>query len=140
MFPSSDMNGNAPVRSLYSIPVHLLANAAKQNIFASDETLSVSIMLVLLGRGGTGDTLEWLIEILSALQGLFGTNDITLACSSFCLVLRMPIRGRFMWTLAVAGLGLRYLVTQATLRFGHPFKKPCLIALSKVEMWGLHKD
>ena len=93
MFPSSDMNGNAPVRSLYSIPVHLLANAAKQNIFASDETLSVSIMFALLGHGGMGDTLEWLIEILSELQGSSGTGGITLACISFCLVLRMPIRG-----------------------------------------------
>ncbi len=130
-----------PVRSLYSIPVRLSANAAKQNIFASDETLSVSIMFTLLGRGGTGETPEWSIEILSKLQGSSGTGGITLACISFCLVLHMPICGCFMWPLDVAGLGLRYLVTPTTaLRFGHPFKKPHLIALSKVEMWGLHKD
>ncbi len=131
-FPSRDMNGKAPVRSLYSIPVCLLANAAKQNIFASDETLSVLIMFALLGHSGMGETLEWLIEILSKSRGLSGTGGITLACILFCLVLIMPIRGHFMWPLAVAGLGLRYLVTPATLRFGHPFKKPRLIALSKV--------
>ncbi len=56
------------------------------------------------------------------------------------LMLHMPIRGHFMWPLAVAGLGLSYLVTPAVLRFGQPFKKPRLIALSKVEMRGLHKD
>ncbi len=105
------MNGKAPVRSLYSIPVCLLVNDAKQNIFASDETLSVLIMFTLLGCGGTGETLEWLIEILSKLQGSSGTGGITLACMSFCLVLPMPICGHFMWPLAVAGLGLRYFMT-----------------------------
>ncbi len=65
MFPLRDMNGMAPVRSLYSIPVRLSENAAKQNIFASDETSSFLIMLALLGCGGTGETLKWLIEILS---------------------------------------------------------------------------
>ncbi len=134
------MNGKAPVRSLYSISVCLSVNAAKQNIFASDETSSVLIMFALLGRGGMGETLEWLIEILSELQGSPGTGGITLACTSVCLVLCMPIRGHFMWPLAVVGLGLRYLVTPAELRFGHPFKKPHLIALSKVEMRGLHID
>jgi hypothetical protein len=128
------------VRSLYSIPVRLSANAAKQNIFASDEISYVLIMFVLLGCGRMGETLEWLIEILSKLQESSSTSGIALACISFCLVLRMSIRGRFMWPLAVAGLGLRYLVTPAALRFEHPFKKPHLIALSKVEMQGLHKD
>jgi hypothetical protein len=87
-----------------------------------------------------GETLEWSIEILSKLQGLSGTGGIMLACMSVRLVLCMPIRGRFMWPSAVAGLGLRYHVTPAALRFGHPFKKPRLIALRKVEICGLHKD
>jgi hypothetical protein len=86
-----------PVRSLYSIPVCLLAKVAKQNIFASDDVLSVLIMFAPLGCGG-----------LSELSGLSGTGRITLAWMSGCLVLRMPICGRFMWPLAVAGLGLRY--------------------------------
>jgi hypothetical protein len=107
---------------------------------AFDETSSVLIMFALLGHSGTGVTLKWLIEILSELRGLFGTGGITLACSSFCLVQLMPICGRFMWPLAVPGLGLRYLVTPAALIFGHPFTKPRLMALSKVEMQGLHKD
>jgi len=33
MLPSSDMNGNVPVRSLYIVPVCLSANAAKQYKF-----------------------------------------------------------------------------------------------------------
>jgi hypothetical protein len=97
-------------------------------------------MFPLLGRSGAGETLEWSSEIMSNVQGSSGTNKIRLVCMSVCLVLRMPIGGHFMWSLAVAGLGLGNFVTTAMLRLGHPFKKLRLIALSKIEMWGLHND
>jgi hypothetical protein len=39
-----------------------------------------------------------------------------------------------------AGLWLRYLVTPAEVRFGHPLRNPCRSALRKVEIRGLHND
>jgi hypothetical protein len=47
MLPSRDMNGNALVRLLYSIPVCLSENAFKQKIFVSDDMLSYSIVFSL---------------------------------------------------------------------------------------------
>ena len=65
-----------------------------------------------------------------------------LACGRFIfgVVLRIPCHGRFMWPLAVAGLGLRYLSISSTEMLGHPFKKPFLVALSSLDILGLHND
>jgi hypothetical protein len=62
------------------------------------------------------------------------------ACRTSHRLLRIPILGRFMWPLAVAGLGLRYLVTLTAVRFGHPLRKPQRIAFKSVEMRGLYND
>ncbi len=56
------------------------------------------------------------------------------------VMLRIPCRGLFMCPLAVAGLGLRYLRINFSLIFGQPIKKPCCVAFSIVEIFGLHND
>jgi hypothetical protein len=55
-------------------------------------------------------------------------------------VLRMPWRSRFRCPFAIAGLGLRYFKINFLDMFGHPFRKPFLIALSKVDSFGLQRD
>jgi hypothetical protein len=45
-----------------------------------------------------------------------------------------------MCPLAKAGLGFRYLMTPAEVRLGYPLSKPCLMALSRIDWHGLHKD
>jgi hypothetical protein len=62
------------------------------------------------------------------------------ACAATRRVLCIPILGCFMWPLAVAGLGLRYVVTFTAIRFGHPLRKPQWIAFRSVEMRGLHNN
>jgi hypothetical protein len=56
------------------------------------------------------------------------------------VVLQIPWWGRFMWPFAVAGLGLRYLVTPLAVKFGHPLRKPLWMALSRVDIHGIHRD
>ena len=70
------------------------------------------------------------------------TGEGTLTCGRiiFGVVLRIPWCGRFMWPLAVAGLGLRYLSISSSDMLGHPFKKPFLVALRSLEILGLHND
>ena len=62
------------------------------------------------------------------------------ACAMMCWVFCIPFLGHFMWPLAVAGLGLRYLVTPTAIRFRHPLRKPRRIAFRSVEMRGLHNN
>jgi hypothetical protein len=62
MLPSRDIKGKVPVRSLYEIPVHLSAKAAKQNIFPSDDLLLSSIMLALVGGKGWASSILLLVE------------------------------------------------------------------------------
>jgi hypothetical protein len=57
---------------------------------------------------------------------------------AFLLVLLIPFLGRFMWPLAVAGLGFKYLVTSSSDRLGHPFKKPFRKAFKREDILGLH--
>jgi hypothetical protein len=45
-----------------------------------------------------------------------------------------------MWLFAMAGLGLRYLVTPLAVKFGHPLRKPLQMALSRVDIRWLHRD
>ena len=56
------------------------------------------------------------------------------------VVLRMPCRGRFIWPLAVAGLGFKYLTMSVSEIFGHPLRKPFRVALSNLDIVGLHSD
>ena len=113
-FPLIDTHGNAPVRSEYRTPVCLLANALQYMMFAtvSDE-----------GNSGSGSC--WMLGI-----GWSPVFDVLL----------IPFGGRFMWPLAVAGLGGRYLVTRALVRLGHPSKNPARIAFSIVDIGGLYSD
>jgi len=67
-----------------------------------------------------------------------------ISCSSVDLVLgvvlRIPCRGRFMWPLAVAGFGFRYLRMSFSEMLGRPFRKPFCVALRSVDILGLHSD
>ncbi len=40
----------------------------------------------------------------------------------------------------MAGLGLRYLVMPLAVKFGHFLRKPLWMALSRVNICGLHRD
>ncbi len=55
-------------------------------------------------------------------------------------MLRIPFLGRFIWPLAVAGLGFKYFVTNVLLMFGHPLRKPFFNAFIRVEIFRLHRD
>ncbi len=48
-------------------------------------------------------------------------------------------RGRFMWPLAVAKLGLRYLSIKVSDKLGHPLRNPLQTALRRVEILWLHR-
>jgi hypothetical protein len=61
-------------------------------------------------------------------------------CGGHGVVLQIPWWGRFMWPFAVARLGLRYLVTPLAVKFGHPLRNPLRMALSRVDIRGLHRD
>ena len=45
-----------------------------------------------------------------------------------------------MWPLAVAGLGFKYLRMSVSEILGHPFRKPFRVALSSLDILGLHSD
>ena len=55
------------------------------------------------------------------------------------VVLRRPLRGRFICPFKVAGLGIRYFCTIFAVRCNAPFRKPALIALSNKDIGRLHK-
>ena len=52
----------------------------------------------------------------------------------------MPCRGRFIWPLAVAGLGFKYFRMSVSEILGHPLRKPFRVALSSLDIFGLHRD
>jgi len=54
----------------------------------------------------------------------------------FWVVLHSPLRGRFMWPLDVAGLGMRYFVTDLMSRCGAPRRKPASIAMMRDDFGG----
>ena len=56
------------------------------------------------------------------------------------VVLWIPWWGLFMWPLAVAGIGFKYLRISFLEIFGHPLSNPFCVALSSLEMVGLHSD
>ena len=45
-----------------------------------------------------------------------------------------------MWPLAVAGLRFKYLRMSISEILGHPFRKPFRVALSSLDILGLHSD
>ena len=143
--PSSDMNGNDPVRSWYTMPLFLSANAPNTNTFAMDPSLSSTIRVGRCGLYSDEDCSENITDVCSELSlplntGCSGTTMS--GCVAFCLgvVLLFPWRGRFICPFAVAGLGFKYLRINFTLTFGHPSRNPFRTAFSIVEIFGLHND
>ena len=70
-----------------------------------------------------------------------GTGNVCISppfVLAFLIVLLIPLFGRFMCPLAVAGLGFKYLVTSSSDRLGHPFKKPFRKAFNRDDIFGLH--
>jgi hypothetical protein len=139
------MNGNDPVRSWYTIPLFLSANAPNTNTFAMDPSLSSTIRVGRCGLYSDEDCSENITDVCSELSlplntGCSGTT--TSGCVAFCrgVVLLIPWRGRFICPFAVAGLGFKYLRINFTLTFGHPSRNPFRTALSIVEIFGLHND
>ena len=55
----------------------------------------------------------------------------------FGVGLCMPWRGFFMYPLAVAGLGFRYFNMASGDMYGHPLRKPFLVALRSFDIFGL---
>jgi hypothetical protein len=49
-------------------------------------------------------------------------------------------RGCFMWPLAIAELGLRYLRSNFSERLGHPLRNPLRTVFRRVKILGLHRD
>lgn len=56
------------------------------------------------------------------------------------VVLRIPCRGRFIWPLAVAGLGFKYFRISFSVMLGHPLRNPRRTAFSSVEIVGFPND
>ncbi len=80
-------------------------------------------------------------------RGKMGATNSGASCGNSSIVfedkecmLLMPWCKCFMWPLAVAWLGFKYLRINILLIFGHPFKKPCCVAFKSVEIWGLHNN
>ena len=58
----------------------------------------------------------------------------------FGIVLLMPMRGLFILPFDVAGLGMRYFWTVATVRCGAPCRKPALIVFIQDKIGRLHRS
>ncbi len=145
MLPSNDMNGNDPVRSWYTMPLFLSANAPNTNTFAMDPSLSSTIRVGRCGLYSDEDCSENITDVCSELSlplntGCIGTTMS--GCVAFCrgVVLLIPWRGRFICPFAVAGLGFKYFRINFTLTFGHPSRNPFRTAFNIVEIFGLHND
>jgi hypothetical protein len=85
--PSSDMNGNDPVRSWYTMPSFLSANAPNPNTFAIDPSLLSTIRV--------GCRVLYSDELLS--------KNITDVCSELSLILSTGCIGTVMFGICVFG-------------------------------------
>ena len=128
------------------MPLFLSANAPNPKMFAM---VSSSVSAMICGRGEVfGDIMLCCeTEVVDASStGCWGCTGggwgtaIGVGVLRLGVVLRMPWRGRFICPLAVAGLGLRYLSINFSLRLGHPTRNPFRTAFNNVEILGLHKD
>ena len=143
--PSSDMNGNDPVRSWYTMPLFLSANAPNTNTFAIDPSLSSTISVgccVLFLDELVSKNITDVCSELSLLLST-GCGETVLCGRVVCIlgvVLFIPWRGRFIRPFTVAGLGFKYFRINFTLTFGHPSRNPFLTAFNIVEIFGLHND
>ena len=145
------MNGKLPVRSEYTTPENLSANAAEQNIFAVEESSSSTITFGSLTSCGTksagaGITTTGALSsmgstCITSSRGITGIAGAGVALGGAGRrVLLIPWRGLFMWPFAVAGLGLRYFKISFSVMLGQPRRNPRRTALSSVEIVGLHND
>ncbi len=141
--PPSKMNGNDPIKSLYTMPLFLTKNAPKQNMFSMNSLSSNPIRLGPWTAPYTGPRCGggcW----KSGKTGDRKTETTGIGAMPFFdvlgVVLCIPWLGLFMCPLAVAGLGLRYFRINFLLMFGHSIRNPCRVALRSVEMFGLHND
>ncbi len=77
---------------------------------------------------------------LGTKRGKTGGAICGMGVGCFGRVLRIPCHGRFMWSFAVAVLGLRYLRINHSDKLGHLLRNPRWTALRRVEILGLHRD
>ncbi len=138
------MYENKPVRLLYIVPVHLSANAVKQNKFELDMLLSwmtftFAVQTAMLSNLSLSSSLS-IIGTTCLWRGTTWRAGASSSVGTLCCVLRRSCRGCFMWPLAEARLGLRYLVTPFAMRLGHPLRYPQWITFSKVDKRGLQRD
>ena len=121
--------GRAPVASVYMVPRCLSASAAKQKTLQVVSVMSGGIQCGVISSSGGASfrTLE------GGATGAVGGPVIV------GLVLRMPVRGRFIWPFEVAGLGARYFRTRSAFIIGNPCSWLLLMALMSVDIGGLKK-
>ncbi len=127
------MYGNKTVRLLYIVPVCLSANAAKQNRFELDMSLSwmtftFAVWLAMLSNLSLLLSLT-IIGTMCLWRGTAWGAGALLSVGMLRCVLQRLCCGRFMWPLAEAGLGSRYLVSPFAVRLGHPVHKSVVLSL-----------
>ena len=123
----------------------LSANASKQKTFAIGTHLTLWKLRwfgeSLLQSSGISPGMSWLCaDTLGIGRGNgAGSGAVAGLGLIFGVVLRRPLRGRFICPFDMAGLRIRYFCTVFAVRCGASFRKPALIALSNKDIGGLHK-
>ena len=105
------------------MPVRFSAKVAKMNTLAAK--LSLDTITLACGTFSVKLSSKSSSLLLAALErttcaSFIGTGGLGTVGTQ--RVLRIPCHGRFIWPFAVAGLGLRYLVTPWAVRLGHPLR------------------
>jgi hypothetical protein len=139
-----DMNGKLPIKLLYKTSDCLSVNAPNQKTLAMD--------LSKLLRMTFGARTQWAslifgkstIDRIIGTPGTGGMSGISISRTTCAgtivlgVLLLMPGQSCFMCPFAVVGLGLRYRKINFLDIFGHPLRYPMCMALSNVEIGGLH--
>jgi hypothetical protein len=113
---------------------------AKKSMFVMDSSsgMTFALFVALHAGPGYGLTLPKRGKIWFGIGT--GAMCVDMGLGGLGVVLWMPFFGCFMWPWAVAGLGLRYLTTNSSFKFGHPLRKPLQRALRRVDIIGLQRD
>jgi len=127
--PSNDRVGNAPVASVYNVPVCLSAKAAYQNTLLDPSNGSLIGIKWAVVRWALGWTLD-------------GSTCTLGGCcfGSFFLVLLMPARGRFIRPFEVAGDFAKFFFMISAFIKGMPSSWPLDTVLRSVGMGALKND
>ena len=139
------MNENNPVKSLYTTPFLLSANAPKQKTFAMDSSslaMTCGVLGIWIGWAGWM-TFCWAPRLASWITlGIIGTGVICgdTGVVGIFVVLQMLCLGLFTWPLVVAGLGLRYLRIIFSDMLGQQWTNPWCVAFRSLDILGLHND